>query len=212
MPPQLVALTEGPSILLDKPILLFGRNPECDIQIDSRKISRRHCCLAQVNDYLVVRDLGSTNGIRINGVRVLEGKLRGGDELTIGSHRYQIRWDPHAEPGGMRRPPSHHQKPEPAPARGTNGSIPNIEDELLEACDEPVPLVEPGAGTQRSEPLHRSPAAPPVMPMLSLDATDDPALRENLYIPEEVDLAPVSEVRPPVKPPPRSKSEPTSLD
>ncbi len=46
MPAQLMALTEGPSILLDKPILLFGRHPECDIQIDSRKISRRHCCLA----------------------------------------------------------------------------------------------------------------------------------------------------------------------
>src|SRR2546421_9605573 len=94
MPAQMVALTEGPNILLDKPILLFGRHPECDIQIDSRKISRRHCCIAQVSDYLVVRDLGSTNGIRINGVRVLEGRLHGGDELTIGGHRYQICWDP----------------------------------------------------------------------------------------------------------------------
>src|SRR6266852_9915717 len=61
MPAQLVALNDGPSILLDKPILLLGRHPECDVQIDSRKISRRHCCIAQVSDYLVVRDLGSTN-------------------------------------------------------------------------------------------------------------------------------------------------------
>src|SRR5438874_11691872 len=93
MPAQLVALTEGPSILLDKPILLLGRHPECDIQIDSRKISRRHCCIAQVGDYLVVRDLGSTNGIRINGVRVLEGRLRAEDELTIGGYRYRVSWD-----------------------------------------------------------------------------------------------------------------------
>ena len=57
MPPQLVALTDGPSIMLDKPILLVGRHQECDIQIQSRKISRRHCCIAQVDDYLVVRDL-----------------------------------------------------------------------------------------------------------------------------------------------------------
>src|SRR5436190_357747 len=57
MPAQLVALNDGPSILVDKPILLVGRHPECDIQIDSRKISRRHCCIAQVHDYLVVRDL-----------------------------------------------------------------------------------------------------------------------------------------------------------
>src|SRR5215471_5060 len=91
MPAQLVSLTEGPTILLDKPILLVGRHPECDIQIDSRKISRRHCCVAQVSDYLIVRDLGSTNGIRINGVRVLEGRLAEGDELTLGNHRYQVR-------------------------------------------------------------------------------------------------------------------------
>lgn len=66
---QLVSLGDGPSILLDKPILLIGRDPECDVQIDSRKVSRRHCCIAQVNDYLVVRDLDSTNGIRINVLR-----------------------------------------------------------------------------------------------------------------------------------------------
>src|SRR5215470_1986654 len=93
MPAQLLALTDGPSIVLDKPIVLLGRHPECDIQIDSRKVSRRHCCIAQVNDYLVVRDLASTNGVRINGVRVVEGRLQAGDEVTIGGFRYQVRWD-----------------------------------------------------------------------------------------------------------------------
>src|SRR6266487_2888542 len=89
MPPQLLALTDGPSILLDKPILLLGRHQECDIQLPSRKVSRRHCCIAQVSDYLVVRDLCSTNGIRINGIRVIEGQLAAGDELTIGNHKYR---------------------------------------------------------------------------------------------------------------------------
>lgn len=90
MPAHLLSLTDGPSILIDKPILLFGRHQECDVQLNSRKISRRHCCLAQVNDYLVIRDLGSTNGVRINGERVVEGKLIIGDELTIGNFRYQV--------------------------------------------------------------------------------------------------------------------------
>lgn len=90
MPAKLVSLSDGPSILLDKPIVLLGRHAECDVQINSRKISRRHCCIARVQDYLVVRDLGSTNGLRINGVRVVEGRLRTGDELTIGNHRYQV--------------------------------------------------------------------------------------------------------------------------
>src|SRR4029079_6780914 len=100
MPAQLVALHDGPNILLDKPILLLGRHPECDIQIESRKISRRHCCIAQVSDYLVVRDLGSTNGLRINGVRVLEGRLAPGDELTIGTYRYRVVWESLMGTGG----------------------------------------------------------------------------------------------------------------
>jgi len=90
MPAHLLSLTDGPSILLDKPILLFGRHEECDVQLNSKKVSRKHCCLAQVSDYLVVRDLGSTNGVRINGQRVAEGKLVPGDELQIGNFKYQV--------------------------------------------------------------------------------------------------------------------------
>ena len=90
MTPQLVALSEGPNLPIDRPILLIGRHQECDVQIPSRKISRKHCCIAQVADYLVVRDLFSTNGVRINGDRVPEGVLKHGDELTIGTVRYRV--------------------------------------------------------------------------------------------------------------------------
>ncbi len=90
MPAHLLSLTDGPSILVDKPILLFGRHEECDIQLNSKKVSRRHCCLAQVGDYLVIRDLGSTNGVRVNGEKVAEGKLQPGDELQIGNFKYQV--------------------------------------------------------------------------------------------------------------------------
>ena len=121
MPAQLLALTDGPSILLDKPILLLGRHGECDIQLNSRKVSRRHCCIAQVNDYLVVRDLGSTNGVRINGQRVAEGKLKAGDELTLGNFRYQVYLEG----------PSAEQLRLPAG---------RPDESLLEAADQPVPL------------------------------------------------------------------------
>lgn len=90
MPAHLLSLTDGPSILLDKPILLFGRHQECDVQLNSKKISRRHCCIAQVGEVLVIRDLGSTNGVKINGERVVEGVLVPGDELIIGNFRYQV--------------------------------------------------------------------------------------------------------------------------
>jgi pSer/pThr/pTyr-binding forkhead associated (FHA) protein len=90
MPAHLLSLTDGPSILIDKPILLFGRHQECDVQLNSKKVSRRHCCLAQVTGHLIVRDLGSTNGIAINGEKVPEGRLYPGDELQIGNFKYQV--------------------------------------------------------------------------------------------------------------------------
>src|SRR5437660_12585414 len=100
MPAQLLSLSDGPSLLLDKPILLVGRHEECDIQLNSKKISRKHCLIAQVGETLLVRDLGSTNGIRVNGVRVDDGALKTGDELVIGNFRYQIHVDQRREVAG----------------------------------------------------------------------------------------------------------------
>ena len=89
----LVCTTEGPSIALDKPVVLIGRHPDCDVQLQSQKISRRHCCIAQVNGQVVVRDLGSTNGIRLNGTVVQEARLVVGDELAIANVRFRLEQD-----------------------------------------------------------------------------------------------------------------------
>lgn len=86
----LIGLDDAPDVRIDRPILLVGRNPDCDVVVDSRKVSRKHCCIAQVNDYLVVRDLGSTNGIQVNGRRLEESKVVHGDELIIGNIRYRV--------------------------------------------------------------------------------------------------------------------------
>jgi predicted component of type VI protein secretion system len=121
----------------------MGRHPECDIQLNSRKISRRHCIVATVNNYLVVRDLGSTNGIRINGVRVLEGRLNQGDELTVGSFQYRVNLD------GADVSPLPAAKPVKAPP---------VRDADLEDADEPVPLAD-DSGSRRAPPA--KPVAPP---------------------------------------------------
>src|SRR3954469_12439030 len=90
MPVRLVALDEGPDILLDRAMVVVGRHPQCDARLDSLRISRHHCCMTQDRDEVVVRDLGSTNGIRINGQRVEVGRLRPGDELSIAHIRYRL--------------------------------------------------------------------------------------------------------------------------
>ncbi len=90
MPIRLVALDEGPDIPIDREMLIVGRHPQCDARLDSIRVSRRHCCMTQDHGEVVVRDLGSTNGIRINGQRVEKGRLRAGDELSIAHIRFRL--------------------------------------------------------------------------------------------------------------------------
>ena len=87
---RLVALDEGSDIPLDREMLVVGRHPQCDARLDSIRVSRRHCCMSSVNGDIMVIDLGSTNGIRINGQRVEKGLLRPGDELSIAHIRFRF--------------------------------------------------------------------------------------------------------------------------
>jgi predicted component of type VI protein secretion system len=83
---RIVPLVKGsaPLIALYRPVLLIGRHPECDVRIDSPKVSRRHCCVATAYDRILIRDLGSRNGVRVNGKLQEEATLHSGDELAIG--------------------------------------------------------------------------------------------------------------------------------
>jgi predicted component of type VI protein secretion system len=90
MPVRLLALDEGADIPVDREMLVVGRHPQCDARLDSIRVSRRHCCMMQKNGELMIRDLGSTNGIRINGQRVESGRLRPGDELSIAHIRFRL--------------------------------------------------------------------------------------------------------------------------
>ncbi len=87
---RLMALDEGPDIPIDRAMVVVGRHPQCDARLDSIRVSRRHCCMTPDNGEVVVRDLGSTNGIRINGQRVEMGRLRPGDELSIAHIRFRL--------------------------------------------------------------------------------------------------------------------------
>ncbi|WP_240911266.1 FHA domain-containing protein [Paludisphaera soli] len=85
-----MALDEGPDISLDRAMVVVGRHPACDARLDSLRVSRHHCCMTHDSGDVLVRDLGSTNGIRINGQRVEMGRLKAGDELSIAHIRYRL--------------------------------------------------------------------------------------------------------------------------
>jgi hypothetical protein len=67
--------------------IVLGRLPECDITIMDSNVSRRHAEIQPRGDGFVIVDLGSTNGTRVNGVRVSERELRDGDEVAVGNTR-----------------------------------------------------------------------------------------------------------------------------
>jgi pSer/pThr/pTyr-binding forkhead associated (FHA) protein len=86
----LVPQPAGKAIPLTKAVVLIGRLPDCDVILDdSERVSRRHCCLVQVDDRFVLRDLGSTNGVRHNGRLVdREAHLHVGDEIVVGDKKF----------------------------------------------------------------------------------------------------------------------------
>jgi hypothetical protein len=65
--------------------VVLGRSRDCDIQLADSNVSRRHAELRQEGASYWIVDLGSTNGMEVNGKRVKRAKLRDGDTITIGS-------------------------------------------------------------------------------------------------------------------------------
>jgi hypothetical protein len=69
---------------------VIGRSRECEVRLDDANVSRRHAEIRPSGGSWTVRDLGSTNGIKVNGRRVdpmRAQSLKRGDELEIGTSR-----------------------------------------------------------------------------------------------------------------------------
>jgi len=85
----------GDPIPLRKPELFIGRRPSCDIRLDFENVSGKHCVLRFQNQVWSVRDLGSTNGTRINGAVVTsEHTVMPDDELGIAGRLFSIDYEP----------------------------------------------------------------------------------------------------------------------
>jgi hypothetical protein len=70
---------------LRKPSVVIGRSKESDIRVSDPNISRRHAEIRQEGSTYWIVDLGSTNGISVNGRSVKRAKLDDGDRITLGS-------------------------------------------------------------------------------------------------------------------------------
>jgi FHA domain/Domain of unknown function (DUF1707) len=81
-----LALPEHPA----RPVTI-GRALDCDCHLTESSVSRRHAQLRRAGERWLLRDLGSSNGTRVNGVRVTEEtEVRPGDQLNLGGVRYRL--------------------------------------------------------------------------------------------------------------------------
>jgi len=72
--------------------MTIGRRKTCDICLDFPNVSGTHAELSLKNGVWYVRDLGSTNGVKVNGERTLRRPLRPGDEISVANHKYTIHY------------------------------------------------------------------------------------------------------------------------
>jgi predicted component of type VI protein secretion system len=83
---------------------IIGRRNDCALRIMSHLVSRQHCELDHEGVSLVVKDLGSSNGTFVNGIKVQSKQLRAGDTLVIGPITFVVQIAG-ASPSDTKRPP-----------------------------------------------------------------------------------------------------------
>src|SRR5690349_24101980 len=87
---QLVPLDGGPAIDVVKDLTVVGRKEDCDLRLEHKSVSKMHCVLVKTDGLLMLRDLGSTNGTRVNGTRVRRAALLPNDKLSVANFHFKV--------------------------------------------------------------------------------------------------------------------------
>ena len=74
----------GSEVSLEKPRVTIGRGKDSEVVIDDASISHQHAALELGSGGYRIRDLGSTNGVHVNGARMALAELKHGDTIALG--------------------------------------------------------------------------------------------------------------------------------
>ncbi len=77
--------------------VLVGKGPACELRLSDPEVSRRHCALDGAERPVRLTDLGSTNGTFVNGVKIVEAELFGGEVIRIGATTLSVDVDAKAK-------------------------------------------------------------------------------------------------------------------
>jgi pSer/pThr/pTyr-binding forkhead associated (FHA) protein len=104
---QLIPADGGTPVTLGKELTVVGRNVGCDLRLDHKSVSKIHCVLVKTDGLILLRDLGSTNGTRVNGTRVRRAALLPNDQIHIASFHFRVIFGPSEIPVSPNEPTQH---------------------------------------------------------------------------------------------------------
>jgi pSer/pThr/pTyr-binding forkhead associated (FHA) protein len=81
----------GPAIDLVQPLTVLGRRAGCDVRLEDPSVSKAHCALVCTDGLLLLRDLASCNGTRVNGAFVHEVVLQDNDQIDVAGYLFVVR-------------------------------------------------------------------------------------------------------------------------
>lgn len=87
---QLTPMHGGRPIELERELTVVGRQDECDLKLEDKSVSKLHCVLFCDGRQVMVRDLGSTNGTRVNGQRIRRSNLTTDDQLSVAGCVFRV--------------------------------------------------------------------------------------------------------------------------
>ena len=214
--------------------VLIGREPSCDIVIDSPVVSRQHARVGPQGDDYVLTDVGATNGLFVNGQRI-EGAhaLKAGDKVQLGedtlvfvpgmadaSETQVVRSTP-IPPAGGSRPPA---APRPATPVASEGVSPDQPADLSasptapeaqasapeeEAADSTTVAPPPVQPPQAAAEVSPAPPPPPVPPETEVEAT---TVTQPQPRPEWAGAGASASAAPPPPPPASPYSQPAAWE
>ena len=134
---QLVPLDGGAPIEVTRDLTLVGRKEDCDMRLEHKSVSKLHCIIVKTDGLLLVRDLGSTNGTRVNGQRIRRAAILPNDKLTIANFHYRILFGPALDP----------------PAGPEEHTMQMDAKEVAQLLDKGIPTAEPMKDSSAEAPL-----------------------------------------------------------
>ncbi len=79
---------EGEAFEFSDDIVIVGRSSSCELTLDDASCSRQHACIEATEEGYQIRDLGSTNGVKVNGKKVESSKILYGDRFSLGRNLF----------------------------------------------------------------------------------------------------------------------------